>query len=110
MSTQKILEAVQSWFNQDKHIGLKLPSGWFGRPYDNHHQLTFSTSRPHKLILELDQQLYLIFTEPEGAYIEDDELVITGFKQLVFDRQGYGDMQCHAEVFSAGEVRFPLAW
>ena len=87
-------------------FGLILPSGWFGRPYDNFHQLTWIEERKSKLIVEIDNQLYLIFTKPIQLEVINNNLVITGFEQLVFDYQGYGNMKPHCELFNYGEVEF----
>ncbi len=107
MQGEKILRMVREWFAEVKLVGLELPSGYFGRPYDNQHELTFSIARPHKLILELDSRVYLIFTDVSQAHVEPDALVLAGFRQLVFDRQDYGDdKQCHVDVFVQGAIRF----
>jgi len=107
MRSEQVLQMVRDWFAQGRRIGLELPSGWFGRPYDNQHELTFSVARPHKLILELDSRLCLVFTDVARACVEADALVLSGFKQLVFDWQEFGnDERCHLTVYKLGTARF----
>jgi hypothetical protein len=72
------------------------------------HQLTWSAARPHKLLIELDQQLLLILTEPQGVAVSPTELRITGCAQVTFDYQGYGDLQPHVRAEGSGTVRFVI--
>ncbi|WP_433893189.1 hypothetical protein [Streptomyces sp. CA-111067] len=99
------LEAITDWFAHAEYSGLILPRGWFGRPFDNQHLLTWAHARQGKLLLELDDQLLLVLTTPGRPDTKDRNLTVT-FAQLVFDWQGYGDLQPHAEVFSDGEIQF----
>jgi hypothetical protein len=98
------LEQITKWFANVRHAGLILPNGWFGRPHDNQHQLTWAHARRYKLLLELDEQLLLVLTTP-GPPIINAEGITMGFDQLVFDWQGYGDLQPHVDVFSAGQLQ-----
>ena len=102
---------ILEWFKNVKACGLILPDGWFGRPYDNLHRLSFIEVRPHKLLLELDNQLLLIFTDVSKVYIENSELILEDFAQCVFDWQEYGSLSPHVEVYKSGVVKLvpPLA-
>lgn len=40
MTVERTLQTVLTFFADFNVAGLKLPDGWFGRPYDNLHQLT----------------------------------------------------------------------
>ena len=97
---------IEKWIKKNESFGLKLPDGWFGRPYDNQHKITWMQERPNKLIIELDEQLFLIFTKPTVVEPSGKDLTISGFKQLSFDRQGYGDMKAHCNLFRSGVVTF----
>ncbi|MFJ1936841.1 hypothetical protein ACIOGZ_29805 [Kitasatospora sp. NPDC088160] len=99
------LDAITAWFANVEYAGLILPSGWFGRPFDNQHQLTWAHVRHGKLLLELDERLLLVLTAPGAPSIDGQNLIVT-FAQLVFDWQGYGDLQPHAEAFRTGELQF----
>ena len=97
---------IGDWFKKNDCFGLILPNGWFGRPGDNCHQLTWTVEKENKLIIELDNQLYLIFTKPISYSIEGNKFIFSNFRQCVFDWQGYGDMTSHCSVYNSGEVKF----
>lgn len=105
-SAQEILEALIGWFDRVGAAWLDLPTGPFGRPYDNLHQLTWAATRPRKLLIELDQQLLLVITGPSSFKVEESEFSIEPFAQVTFDWQEYGNLRSHAETFSRGRVRF----
>jgi hypothetical protein len=97
---------MEKWFEQNEVFGLKLPDGWFGRPYDNHHRITLLEDRKHKLLIEVDEQLFFLITKPIKCSHVDGDLVISDFKQVTFDRQGYGDMKPHCKVYDTGALTF----
>lgn len=106
MKTSEISTLVEKWFQRTGGGGLILPDGWFGRPYDNIHQLIYIESRPKKVIIELDGQLYLIITEPTSALEKDNELTLSGFTQCVFDWAEYGLRAVHCAIYKSGDVKF----
>jgi hypothetical protein len=53
--------------------------------------LTWASARSTKLLLEPDNQLLLVLTNP-GTPSVDGPNVVVPFTQLVFDWQGYGDL------------------
>jgi len=57
-------------------------------------------------ILELDGQVYLIFTEAKTVERRGGRLIVEDFDQVVLDRQGYGDMTAHVSVYDRGCVTF----
>ncbi|HGY9594063.1 hypothetical protein [Vibrio campbellii] len=95
---------IESWIESNAVFGLKLPDGWFGRPYDNQHRLTWIAERDNKLILEFDNQMYLTFTKPIQLKVSDSEFIVDDFQQLTFDWQGYGDVKAHSKVYKSGSV------
>ncbi len=95
---------VEGWFARHGGGGLVLPDGWFGRPHDNVHQLTFVASRPAWLIIELDERLLLTIHDP-GPVLDSDDLVIAGFSTCSFDWIEYGSERRHSSRYQAGEVR-----
>lgn len=98
------MNEFESWNKKNGVFGLQLPDGWFGRPFDNQHRTTLTVDRDNKLILELDNQLYLVFTKPLKVEVSGNDLIISSFKQLIFDYQGYGDMKAHTKVYNSGVV------
>ena len=73
--------------------------------YNNQHRLSFLEVRPHKLLLELDQQLWLILTDVAKVYADNSGLILENFAQGVFDWQAYGSLSPHVEVFKSGVVK-----
>lgn len=105
MTAENALATVQEWFARAKLASLELPSGWFGRPYGNLHQLTCSQARGGKLLIELDGRLHLLITRPSLVEVDGAILRIGQFEQAVFDWLEYGDVQTpHAEIFNAGLI------
>lgn len=101
----EVLAQIQRWFGEVKLAGLELPSGWFGRPHGDLHELTWSATTTQKVLLELDGLLLLTVTEPALAEADSRRLVIPSFAQLVFDWQEFGNRRPHAEIFTIGSLR-----
>lgn len=100
------LQEVVAWFRKAGAAGLILPDGWFGRPYDSLHRLTFSVQRPRAMLLELDSQLYLLATGNVSVKAKEQALKLSGFAQLVFCWQEYGGSTTHTRTFNSGQVQF----
>ncbi len=100
-------ESLADWFATALTASVELPDGWFGRPYDNMHRLTWSADRNNKLFVELDGQLHLILADPEVSKNEPGEFELR-CSQLVFDWRDYGSAGSrHARLFhDGGRVSF----
>lgn len=96
---------IEGWFRETGGGGLLLPDGWFGRPYDNIHQLTFFTVRPMWLIIELDSCILLTIRQAASIQRSNSELVISGFSSCVFDRREYAGDRCYLRTYTEGEIR-----
>lgn len=105
MTTAEAAEVITDWFTRVRVASLVLPNGWFGRPYDNLHELTWAGATRHKLLVELDSQLLLILTDPGDVDFDSAELRITGCVQVVLDWQEYGNMTPHSDNHGPGTVR-----
>jgi hypothetical protein len=104
---EQIVTTISNWFGEARFGGLILPDGWFGRPHDNLHSLTFVMARPAKVLLELDDQQLLVFTDLAIARVENSEIILEQFAQCVFDWQDYGSViDSHVSVYKEGQVRF----
>ncbi len=103
--TEEILAPLVDWFGRVKLASLELPDGWFGRPYDNLHQLTWSAATSHKLLLELDHQLLLVITDPRGMDVNESEVRLNGCLQVTLDWQEFGNMRPHVDDHGQGTVR-----
>ena len=82
---------------------MVFPDGELGRPGDNLYRLTFAQVRPHKLLLELDEQLLLVLTEVAVDASPDYEVVLR-FRQATLDWQEYGSLTPHASTWGTGTV------
>jgi hypothetical protein len=103
-----VAAALSAWCRRVPAVGLVLPSGWFGRPYDNNLRLTWAHGRGSRLFVELDDQLLLVATGELSGRETPGEFVVSA-RQFVFDWQEYGgdSPPVHADVFAdGGEVRF----
>jgi hypothetical protein len=104
MATQDALSTIQAWFEQVKLASLELPKGWFGRPHDNLHQLTWSAATTHKLLLEFDHQILLIITDPDSVEVTDTEVQVRDCAQVSLDWQEYGNLKARLDDHGSGTV------
>lgn len=105
----QVTTIISAWFERNPIPSLALPDGWFGGRYgEGAHRLTYLEQRPRKLLIELDEQLLLSFTEVPAVSSSGEELVLSEFQQLVFDWQEYVNLTPHADRYSRGEVRFEM--
>lgn len=104
MTNFDALVAVREFFSAAGRAGLILPSGWFGRPYDNLLQLTRGEASEESLLLGLDGQLILTFSGRVQASSTDRGLQFSGFTALDWDWTEFGSASSHHEEFDSGEV------
>jgi hypothetical protein len=98
--------AIVRLFESNRGIAhFELPDGGLGRPGDNLYQLTFVLARRQKLLVELDNQLLLVITEPRVEAASNAEVQVS-FRQLTFDWQEYGNLRPHASTYREGTLKF----
>jgi hypothetical protein len=103
------VRVISGWFQRAEVAELKLPRGWFGgRKGEGYFALNWIEVRPHKLLLEPNEQVLLVFTDIHTVVANDRQLVLKDFVQLVVDGQGFGDMRPYTEVYREGEVVFEV--
>jgi len=102
--TERVAAAIRSFFAEHEVATIKLPSGWFGRPNDNWHQLTEVSVTGPLVQVRLDetQQLELV----ASAVAVDGRIL-----RIAIDRGGwtwisYGASERHQEALNAGDVEF----
>jgi hypothetical protein len=99
-----VVDAVVAFFAEHGGASLRLPSGWFGRPYDNQHQLTEARSHGEAVVIRLDHRQVLTL-DVKGTSSEERVL-------LVASRGGHwhwtecGTDNEHSEVLGPGTVEF----
>ena len=96
---------IEDWFRVHGAAGLVLPDGWFGRPHDNIHQLSFLAVRPAWLILEFDERLLLTLRDVAQVAPGAAELEISGFSSCVFDWKEYVNDTGHVRRYEGGAIR-----
>ena len=110
MTHEEVKDALVSWFAGRPAPYMRLPDGYFGgRAGESCHKLTFVAARPHKLLVELDEQVLLVFTECHAAVSEEFEFSISDFRQLTVDGQEYVNMKPFQDTYGPGTVKFELA-
>jgi hypothetical protein len=105
MTRDKVYTTVLKWFRDHPSATLVLPDGVFGSTNDVL-QLTYITNRPRKLLVELNGQFMLVFTDPQKADVVDGNLILNNFAQVLFDWQEGSDVSPHAKVYKYGDVKF----
>jgi hypothetical protein len=96
--------AVRGWLEATGAVGLVLPDGWFGRPYDNQHRVTRIEARGPRVVLALDDRLVLTFTGGLACAPDGSELSVAA-SQVVFDWIEHGSDTPRADVYVDGTVR-----
>ena len=84
---------IKFFFLRHRSCGLKLPNGWFGRPYENRLSLVKAEAHDDALIIELDHPLHLIFHGIPTLESKTDGLHLTDFNALVFEWKEAGETQ-----------------
>lgn len=106
MTVEQVRDAVVAWFGGVGLAGLILPTGWFGRPYDNRLELTESMVAAARLVLVLDDQHLLVLTRPTEVEAEGGTLRISGFVHGLWDWNEYASSRSSVETFGEGTVEF----
>ncbi len=99
-----IAGAVVAFFADHEVASLRLPSGWFGRPHDNWHQLTEVATEGGDVLIRLDGTQVLTL-EAEATSSEERVLRVT-IRGGRWDWTEYGANQEHTEVLGPGNVEF----
>jgi hypothetical protein len=88
VNPSSIVEAISAFFAEHEVASLCLPSGWFGRPHDNWHQLSEVATEGDAVLVRLDDRQVLTLTA-EGTSVEGRVLMVTiGSAQSVVDSFG----------------------
>lgn len=97
--------AVRDFFAEFGGASLQLPDGWFGRPFDNIHQLTRVRSTGAEIDVTLDDVQVLTLHLARAAAREGRVLSLRVLEGR-WEWTGYGGSDRHSETVPAGEVRF----
>ena len=100
-------EIIKEWFLSTWGGGLIMPDGWFGRPYDNIHQLDSFSKSDGRYMLRLDGGLLELIFYGDGIIISTSktELIFSNFDSLDFNWKEYGSLIPHSDKYSDGVVK-----
>lgn len=99
-----IADAIHAFFSAHEVASLRLPSGWFGRPYDNQHRLTEARTAGVGVVIRLDERQILTL-DAEGTSGEAGVLRVA-IRGGRWDWTEYGGDAQHSEVLGSGFVEF----
>jgi hypothetical protein len=99
-------QVVADFFGQVGGASLRLPSGWFGRPHDNQHELTSIEVDGETLVIFLEDHQVLRLTDPRVIEVEGRSLRIASFAAATWEWTEYGSGQRHREEFNSGTIDF----
>lgn len=105
-SPDEIKADVERWFAANGVAGLILPDGWFGRPHDSQHRLTWLASRPQRLLVELDGRVILLFVAPGSVESTPRELVVDGASHVVVSWSASDSSTAQLKTYAGGAVHF----
>lgn len=89
--------------------GLELPDGWFGRPFDNQHELTALAVSGGGIEIELDGQARMQLRGPVVSVLAEDgrSLALSGFDLMTWQWQDYGSSgRQRRREYDGGTVTF----
>ena len=99
-----IADVVRSFFAEHGVASLRLPSGWFGRPHDNWHQLTEAKPDGDAVLVRLDERQVLTLLVEHWS--SDGHVLRVSIVGGSWNWTEYGGDRQHAESLVAGTVEF----
>lgn len=103
---ERIVVPIRLWFDKNEYGGLVLPSGWFGRPYDNRFVLKDINIEAGNLILRLGGDYKMIISGEIAVNDINSELTISGYDRCEFQWVDQGTGEINHEVFTNDNVKF----
>lgn len=96
---------VRSFFTHGRRASLKLPSGWFGRPEDNLHELTGIRLVDTVVEIDLDHRHRLTLHGPVRVTEHEHVLRLSGFTSATWESRGWGSRaDTTTRSFDAGVI------
>ena len=92
---------IRLYFLRHRRCHVKLPDGWFGRPYDSYYSLVKVEIDDDTLTIELTFSLRLIFRGIPELESKADGLHLTDFDTFIFEG---GKDGVHNDKYTSGEV------
>ena len=96
---------VRAHFANPEYVGLILPDGWFGRPYDNMLTLDGAVTRDDELVISFDRDMRIVMRGEMNARVEDSAVKISGFSELVWSWRPYGSREDREQIYTSGTLQ-----
>ena len=107
VTPRAVAAEVTRWFGEVRGASLELPSGWFGRPFDNLHKLSeIRVESGDDVVLVLDGVQELTVHAPQSVASASTNLVIGPIAGGTWKWAEYGSGKHHVEVIGPGTVTF----
>jgi hypothetical protein len=100
-----IVEAVQTFFAEQRLASLRLPSGWFGRPNGNLLQLTETSADGPRVLVRLDDR-HVLTLDAEDVWADGKGVLGIQVGGGLWHWVEYGSDVAHDEVLGPGMVEF----
>jgi hypothetical protein len=102
-SPDEVADSVRRFFAEHEVASLQLPTGWFGRPYDNFHQLTRASAEGGLVEICLDEvQILRVHASRAESVGRTLEIRVSGGS---WRWTSYGATDTHDEPVGAGTVK-----
>ena len=102
----RILDEVRAFFLEHPFVGLVLPDGWFGRPYDNWLQYKRAEISGVELQIVFEQNQTAILTGYFQIEVTGKSLAIRGFSAAEWHWKAYGTNVWKKRHYSDGQLDF----
>lgn len=102
----RILDEVRAFFLEHPFVGLVLPDGWFGRPYDNWLQYSWIDTNGDELRIQFAQDEIAILTGGIEVEVIENSLMVRGFLAAEWHWKAYGTNFWKKRHYSDGQLDF----
>ena len=107
-SPSAIVDAIDAFFAAHEVASLRLPSGWFGRPHDNMHQLSRVEKDGDRVLVTLDERQVLTIDAMRVSL--DGRILRIEVRSGRWDWVEYGGSREHSGHVGTGDVEFHAFW
>lgn len=79
------IEKLREWFAKNSAVHIKLPDGWFGRPYDNLYCVDSICEENDRVIIRnIDDSMVITFDRNASILEKANAIVVSDFDQMTF--------------------------
>jgi len=103
--TPDVAAVIRSHLEGSAYVGLVLPDGWFGRPYDNMLTLDSVVLDGDELSISLDGDMRILITGDVDTSLDGAALKIFGFSQLLWSWRPEGSSDRREQTYRSGSLQ-----